>query len=114
MSKHPKSDAVAAVAAAHGLPFTNVIIRGSWGDVTVERETGTIIRYDDHGKQGWDVDDKGYHDIARFDPATLAPGLDTCLDQHGETDILCVGFVLLDGTVAAPEPEHGGIAAPIS
>lgn len=86
--------------------MANVIIRGSWGDVTVERETGTIVSYDDHGKAGWQGEDLGYHDIARFLPETMLPGLDSCLDEHGETDILCVGYVTIDGTVAMPEPDY--------
>lgn len=81
---------------------TLAIIRGSWGDLTVFRDTGFIINYDDHGRQGWHVDDKGYSDILYFLPETLAPGRDGCLDRHGETDILMVGFVDDRGIVTMP------------
>lgn len=82
--------------------MTQAIIRGSWGDVTVDRATGHIIAYDDHDKRDWSADDKGYHDILFFLPETLAPGRDECLDKHGETDILMVGFVDDRGIVTHP------------
>lgn len=94
--------------------MAHVIIRGSWGDITVERETGAIHAYDDHGKQGWCTTDVGYHDIERFDPDTLTPGLDACLDKYGETDILNVGYFSNNGAITGPEPdwrEQNGSAA---
>lgn len=86
--------------------MTKAIIRGSWGDVTVDRATGFIIDYNDGGRHGWSPEDRGYSDILFFLPHTLAPGRDACLDKHGETDILCVGFVCERGIVTEPMQRH--------
>jgi hypothetical protein len=81
---------------------TNVtaIIRGSWGDLIVDRATGVILEYRD----GVDMaaDEVGYRDILFVLPETLAAGRDDCLDRHGETDILYIGFVDDAGRVTMP------------
>lgn len=79
--------------------MTTVIIRGSWGDLHVDRATGVILRYDD-GDTG--PDEIGYHDILFVLPETLATGRDACLDKYGETDILYIGFVCARGLVTMP------------
>lgn len=56
-----------------------MIIRGSYGTITIDRITGSIISY-----EPFDADDAQYSDIVRFDPATL-PDVPEC-------DILGVGF----------------------
>lgn len=75
-------------------------IRGSWGDLRVDRATGCILTYTE--TPGMGEDELGYHDILYIMPETLAPGRDACLDKHGETDILCVGFVDAAGRVTTP------------
>jgi len=75
------------------------IIRGSWGDITVDRATGVILALDDGGVP---ADEVGYRDILYFLPETLAAGRDACLDKHGETDILFTGFVDNAGRVTLP------------
>lgn len=75
---------------------------GSWGELIVHRQTGYIVRYDDHGRYMWDACDNGYHDILWVIPETLAPGRCACLDEHGCVDILDIGFVDLAGRVTMP------------
>ena len=71
-----------------------VILRGSWGELTVHRSTGHIVEYDDHGKSGWSSDDIGYHDIAFIDPASLT---DSSIEEFGEADILSASFATKAG-----------------
>ena len=79
---------------------TTVTIRGSWGDLRVDRATGCILAYTE--TPGMGEDELGYHDILYILPETLVPGRDACLDRHAETDILCVGFVDAAGHVTMP------------
>lgn len=80
-----------------------IILRGSYGDLTVNRSTGSILGYDNPSRPAGDAADGGsYSDILYILPETLAPGRDSCLDTHGETDILSVGFVCSRGLVTMP------------
>jgi hypothetical protein len=76
-----------------------VILRGSYGDITVHRATGAILDYGHH-----DPSEPEYQDILFILPETLKPGRDSCLDEHGETDILNVGFVDDRGRVTDAMP----------
>lgn len=76
-----------------------IILRGSWGELKVHRETGYIVEYDDYGKKCGKSDDEGYHDIALIDPRTL---IDPSLDRFGEADILSAGFWTKDGAYVTP------------
>lgn len=66
------------------------IIRGSWGDLTIHTPTGHIISYDDNERKCWEPEERGYHDIAFFDPATLEAS--SSVKEYGEDDILDVGY----------------------
>ncbi|HUD89959.1 hypothetical protein [Sphingobium sp.] len=63
-----------------------IIIRGSYGNLTVERATGNVVLYDPArcSINGVIHVDDDYKDIVRFDPATL-PDVSEC-------DILGTGF----------------------
>lgn len=60
-----------------------MIIRGSYGDLTVHEASGLVLERD--------LDGPEYEDIAWFDPARLPKG--TC----GECDILDTAFVTVEG-----------------
>ena len=57
------------------------IVRGSWGNIIVDRNDGTVIRVDQH-------EDEGYANIIRFDLDTLVPTELSDGSVHDETDIL--------------------------
>ncbi len=63
-----------------------IIIRGSYGNLTVERATGNVVLYDPArcSINGVIHVDDDYKDIVRFDPKTL-PAVSEC-------DILGTGF----------------------
>lgn len=57
------------------------IVRGSHGNITVDRTTGMVIHYDQLCRCGDD-----YDHIVRFDPTDIAR------EGGTETDILALGF----------------------
>lgn len=66
-----------------------VLIRGSYGTLTVHRATGAVVGYDHEGNLEPDSGPKdGYRDIAFVHPGHLS---------LGEADILDVGFWTVDG-----------------
>lgn len=76
-----------------------IILRSSYADITVERQTGKILNidYSMGGTDQWD-------DVERFDPVTLP--------DEPETDVLHVGFYLKGGAYveACPLPTTGEAA----
>jgi hypothetical protein len=80
------------------------IIRSSYADITIDRETGRVLERDYAamgGKDEWD-------DVERFDPATLPADED-------ETDCLLVGFWNGKGTYVGPlvwSEKHQAIVDP--
>lgn len=66
-----------------------VIIRGSWGDLTVHKATGYIVDYDPCSTANPADPMAGYFHIVMVDPSTL---IDDCVALHGECDILSVGY----------------------
>lgn len=79
-----------------------IILRGSYGDLHVDRQTGSVLSYEDHGQL--EPGELGYSDILFILPETLKPGRCACLDEHGETDILTAGFVDASGRMTNPLP----------
>lgn len=72
-----------------------LILRSTYADIYVERETGAIIRIDYAAMGGtneWD-------DVARFDPATFPA-------DENETDVMLVGGWGATGYFA-PQPPKG-------
>lgn len=72
--------------------MSQIILRSSYADIYVEKETGNIIRIDYEsmgGSNEWD-------DVASFDPKTLDDrGL-------GEMDVLYAGFTTNKGKYIPP------------
>jgi hypothetical protein len=74
-----------------------LILRSSYADIHVNRETGNIIKIDYAamgGKDEWD-------DVVRFDPDTFPKSRGI-----GDADVLRVGFWTKDGKHITPIPEE--------
>ncbi len=67
------------------------IVRGSYGNIIVETDTGKVLRINER-------DGEEYDDIVRFDPETLVPCMTSDGEAHNETDILhTTYFYVKDG-----------------